>query len=242
MLHPPDASTNHTADVPSPRDCSLIPPRWQRAVRVVVLFSVVAGAVLAAAVHGDDSPTLLDVAASEALKASPQPSTELRWFVVLVGNPVSTAVIMGVITAMALIGRWWRAAAFAIVAPGLSAALAWFLQPWIGRTLRGIFAFPSGHTVTTASVAVVAVVLMLRACSAHRWIRTLLAAAALSVPIAVAIFLVTLDLHYLTDTIGGACMSLAVVLSTALVIDALAAFLDGRSSRGRGAMWVVSAE
>lgn len=200
----------------------LVPPRLRLPAGVVSLLSLVLTVALALVVRGDRAPLAVDLRGAALLDQLPQPSSGFRWAVVLLGNPMLTLVIAAVIGLSGVAAGRPRGAALVAVATVVALGSAWFLQPGIGRTLRGVDAYPSGHTVTTSTIALVLAVLVLGARHpSRRWRRLVLASVIVLVPVIVAVFLVTLDLHYLTDTIGGASLSLAVVLGGALFIDAL---------------------
>jgi membrane-associated phospholipid phosphatase len=183
-----------------------------------VTTAIAAG--LALLVH-DKAQTPVDLAATAVLQAVPLPPRYLMWAVVSVGDPLPTAVLaVGVAVGAAAAGTP-RGALLALLAP-LSAVVAtqWLLQPLVGRTLNDAFAYPSGHTVAVTSVAVAAGVVLVRPLGAIAPpIRDLVLVALVTIPVIVAVFLVALGLHYATDTIGGVCVSVPVVLIWALVID-----------------------
>ena len=104
------------------------------------------------------------------------------------------------------------------------------LKPLINRRFRGLLSFPSGHTTASVALATVVVVAMLGA-SHPDWspvARWLVAAVVAATAISVAIALVGADYHYATDTIGGAALAIAAVMSCALVIDMAADRVDRR--------------
>jgi membrane-associated phospholipid phosphatase len=95
------------------------------------------------------------------------------------------------------------------------------LKPLIDRTLMGAPSFPSGHATGVFTLAAVFAVLLINPPRARlgRGLRTLLAMCGILTAAAVAVALVNLDLHYATDTLGGAAMGTAVVLLAALILD-----------------------
>lgn len=117
-----------------------------------------------------------------------------------------------------------RAALLAVLGPAVAAGIAEFvLKPLINRRLHDYLSFPSGHTTGAVSVAVVIVVVLLGP-SRPAWsttIRRALAALALLGAVGVATALVGSGYHYATDTVGGFCLAVGVVLAVAWMIDAL---------------------
>lgn len=204
------------------RDRPLVAARLRGTTYLLLLLSAATTAGLALIVRGDRTALAADARVAAFLAHLPLPPADVQWAVVLLGDPLPTAVASVLLSIGALIAGRRRGAALALVAPVAAAASAWFLQPSIARTLRDVDAFPSGHTVTTSTLAAISAILLLGAGGpAVRGISVALIAAVLCVPIIVAVFLVRLNLHYASDTIGGATLSLTVVLGVALSIDEL---------------------
>jgi undecaprenyl-diphosphatase len=107
------------------------------------------------------------------------------------------------------------------------------LKPLFGRTNRGALTYPSGHTTAVAVMAVAAVVVLTGPARPALPVlaRRLLAGAALATVPVVGVALVAIHFHYVTDIIGAAALSAAVVLVTALALDAACAWLARRAAR-----------
>jgi undecaprenyl-diphosphatase len=106
------------------------------------------------------------------------------------------------------------------VGPGLTGVATTTLKPIIGRTIDGAFAFPSGHTGGATALGVVAALLVVTVLGTATGASAFLVAAGALVsggPMALA--LVAYRAHYPTDTVGGFCVAVAVVLTSALVIE-----------------------
>jgi undecaprenyl-diphosphatase len=125
------------------------------------------------------------------------------------------------IAAAAIWRRRWDLAAVILVAPALaSITTEWLLKPLVGRTIAVGWCYPSGHMtgITAASVVLFLV-------NRNHLTSTLRQSAgvglAMVVPLAMAVSLVGLGVHYPTDTIGGGCLALATTLLVAALYDAL---------------------
>lgn len=83
-------------------------------------------------------------------------------------------------------------------------------KPLVGRTIRGSLCYPSGHMTGTTAVLAVALLVV------PRRFRTLAVVVDAAIAITVAVVLLLLRWHYLTDELAGA----AVGIGTVLVVDA----------------------
>jgi membrane-associated phospholipid phosphatase len=104
------------------------------------------------------------------------------------------------------------------------------LKPLVHRTYLGVLAYPSGHaTAMFALAAVVTILLLVPAPPGDAWrVRALVPSAACLLGGVVAIAVVGLRWHYLTDTIAGAAVGIATVCGLALALDLLLASWFGR--------------
>jgi membrane-associated phospholipid phosphatase len=137
------------------------------------------------------------------------------------GNTVPvTVAAVALIVALVWLHRP-RAALLAATAVPVSVALIeWLLKPVVDRRYDGTFrSFPSGHAGAVFALAFVAVAVLVRS-GLPAWLRVLVSLVLLAVAAGSAAALVAGHYHYVTDTMGGACVSLAVVLGLALTIDA----------------------
>ena len=147
---------------------------------------------------------------------------------VILGNPLSVAAAAAGLGAVSLALGRRRLAGLAILGPGLTGAVTEMLKPLIGRTIvGGGFIYPSGHTGGATAVGLVAALLLVNVLrSGPRVSAALLAVGALLTGGAMALVVVVGRFHYPTDTVGGFCTAVAVVLGTALLLDSWA---DSRS-------------
>ena len=139
----------------------------------------------------------------------------LVWF----GSPWAVVLTITALAVVAIRWRDWPAAALAVAGPAAAGFVTEVvLKPLVNRTGPGGHNyFPSGHVTAVASFTVVALVLLDR----HLGRRAaLIALPLLSMWVgAVALALVQLHAHYLTDVVGGACVGVAAVLALLLVVD-----------------------
>jgi membrane-associated phospholipid phosphatase len=143
--------------------------------------------------------------------------------VILFGKPATVVVLAGLLGGLALALGHRRLAVLAIVGPGLTGVATTTLKPIVGRTIDGgFFAFPSGHTGGATALGVVAALLLIAVLRTATGTSALLIAAGATVSGgAMALALVADRVHYPTDTLGGFCVAVAVVLTSALVIERL---------------------
>ena len=145
------------------------------------------------------------------------------------GDPRSAFVLAVLLAGLALLAGRRRLALLALAGPGLTGVATTVLKPLFDRTLDGNLAYPSGHTAAFTSLAIVAALLLVNVLRAGPTATVLVVAvAAVGAGSAMAVALTSLDVHYPTDTIGGFCTAVAVVLGCALALDRLAA---GRAAR-----------
>ena len=131
------------------------------------------------------------------------------------------------IAALVCLARGWlRGAALALlavpVASGLNDA---FLKHLFHRTYLGVLTYPSGHATAAAALAMSLTILLLLAprvapsaglAAVLRW--AIPAVAWLAV-VVVAVGVIGLRWHYVTDTIGGTALGTGTVCALALILD-----------------------
>ena len=122
--------------------------------------------------------------------------------------------VLGTAVAVALCRRQWRLAVVALVSPGLAIALTEGFKRLFERHKGAALAYPSGHmTLVVVVMGIVVVVAGYRL-----WAITIAIAASL-----LAIFGLASTYHYLTDTIGAALSTTAVLCVSALAAGRAAA-------------------
>lgn len=186
----------------------------------MVVVAALVFTVLAVRYAGDSMSGRLD-GRLQALVSLWTGDSERTWRdATLIGNPLPVIVLATLLTGICLALRRWRIAILAIVGPGLTGVATTLLKPAIGRTIDGGLAYPSGHTGGATSLGLVTALLVISLVRpGPRAGAALLAAGALVAGTGMAIALVAGDIHYPTDTVGGFCTAVAMVLGSALVIE-----------------------
>jgi membrane-associated phospholipid phosphatase len=197
-----------------------LPAGLHRAALVVVAFSWLVVAALGLRYAGEDEPRWLDkwalIVVHGRFAGAPSPA---RWIIGL-ADPLPLAVIATALAVLCLLAGRRRLAVLALVGPVATGLATVVLKPLIDRTKDGDLAYPSGHTGTATALALVAGLLLVAVLHLHRW-----AAAALVTAVTVAegaamsLAMTLTDYHYLTDTVGGFCTAVSIVLGLALLLD-----------------------
>lgn len=211
-----------------PAPLRLVPRGARRLALAVALAALVGFAVLAARYAGGSDPRWFDDHAADVIRDVTPRGHFLRLLLEL-GGPTAVVTIAVVVALVCLWRRKPRAAALAILGPGVTGLVTTFTKPLIGRTLRGEFAYPSGHTggaTSTALVLAVIAVMVLRP-DPRRALAIVLAVGAAAAA-TFAVLVVAANWHYATDAVGGAFVAVAAVLGSALAIDAVADHLARR--------------
>jgi undecaprenyl-diphosphatase len=137
--------------------------------------------------------------------------------------PTDTDVIgaaIALLAGVALCRRRWDVALLAVATPVACVAITELaLKPLFGRRLYGLFSYPSGHAV--ASIAVYTVAILAFASAASRLRRCFAIVGWIVLVTVVMTGLVGMNCHYPTDTVGGVCVAVGVVLPCAIATDAL---------------------
>jgi undecaprenyl-diphosphatase len=136
------------------------------------------------------------------------------------------AVVAGslLLALLCLLARRPKAAVFALLAaPVAGAVTEYVLKPAVHREQHvNALLFPSGHTTGAFALAMTVVVLLLPT-EGTRLLpavaRLAVAVAALAVASVVAVAVVALGWHYVTDAIGGVVTAVVVVLGLAAFFD-----------------------
>jgi membrane-associated phospholipid phosphatase len=179
-------------------------------------------AVLAVRYASGASPRWLDVRA-ESVVAAVAGDGRLWRLLPSLGNPPQVAVVATVLAAVAHVLRRHRLALLAIIGPGLTGAATTVLKPLVGRILKGDFVYPSGHAGAATALGLVTALLLVNVLQLGRKSAALIiAAGGFIFGGAMSTALVVCGWHYPTDTVGGFCTAVAVVLGSARLIDRVA--------------------
>ena len=162
---------------------------------------------------GDRGPSDVDAAAESAIAGWP------HWVLQALVQPTEPYVLLPV---LALVIAWclrtsrpWDAV-FAALAPAIAvAANTWLLKPVFDRWKGDTLVYPSGHTVS-----MVATLVVLLALTTGRW-RTIIAVVGAVLLAGVAIGMIGLGYHYLTDVAGGTLFAVSAVLAIRALLTGL---------------------
>jgi membrane-associated phospholipid phosphatase len=210
------------ASQPVPRPLLPGPLRWPAAALVAACAAVttILGLMYHGQSHGGWLDGLVDPRVQSALGRFPG----LLHFLADCGHLLPTGLIVAALVLACLAARRWPAAVLAAVAEPIAIVLTdYVLKPLIGRTLSGWLSFPSGHATAMFALAVTSVILLANPGPAARRlpaaVRGLIMAAALLAAATVAIAMVALNAHYITDAIGGTAIGTGIPLACALILD-----------------------
>ena len=139
------------------------------------------------------------------------------------GEPLGVVMTAAVVVAACLVAGRWRLAVVAVVAQGAIWGVIALVKPLVDRTIHGgHLAYPSGHTAGTAAFALVIGLLIVSVLRLQRLAALLVMFSVTAAGGLVAAWAQTvLGAHYATDTLGGLCLTLAVVPPLALLVDHL---------------------
>lgn len=137
-------------------------------------------------------------------------------------NPLSVVLIAAALAWYCHRRGLSRLAVLAVVGPGLTGVLTTGLKVLVGRTIHGPnLSYPSGHTAAAATVALVLALLVVhRGRLAAGPAYLLVSGFAVLLGGAQAVVQVLMSSHYLSDTIGGFAVAVAVTVGAGLAIDA----------------------
>jgi undecaprenyl-diphosphatase len=142
-----------------------------------------------------------------------------RWIIGL-ADPLPLAVIATALAVLCLLAGRRRLAVLALIGPVATGLATVVLKPLIDRTKDGDLAYPSGHTGTATALALVAGLLLVAVLHLHRWAAAaLVSAVTVAAGVVMSVAMTLTDYHYLTDTVGGFCTALSIVLGLALLLD-----------------------
>lgn len=220
---------------------ALVPAAGRRPALIVIALAVLVLAVLAAVVwHG--TTTAFDVWAFRGLDAHVGERTASA--LLDTSSPQIPVFLLVLVALIAATARRWDVVVFAAVSPAVALLVTeGLLKPVVGRrlgpgALEGALsasaptAFPSGHETGVASTALV-LVLLLHVVPLGRRARAAWPAVFSGWVLLAGVGLVRGHWHYLTDVVAAVAVCAAVVLATALVVDAIVRRLSSPGARSR---------
>ena len=197
-------------------------PLIPRRLRVLALLTAaLAWTVLIALgglVSGHRRPGKLDGTLSRGIDGLVGQRSRLAEVLVTPTDTLVVLALLALLVAVGLITHRWEVAILAVIGPGIAVSIVELaLKPLFDRRMYGELSYPSGHMV--AAVSALTVALLVVASTARWWLRLVIAAVWAALVVVLMVGLVAMDYHYPTDTIGGLCLSLGVILPLALVAD-----------------------
>ncbi len=154
------------------------------------------------------------------------------------GEPAGAVTLVVVAVTGCLLLRRLRAVVLAVAGVGAAVGATTLIKHLVGRTIHGDgnLSYPSGHTAFATAFALVVALLVTGRLGLGRTAGTLLVlGAALVAGGAMGWAQVALGAHYPTDVLGGWCTALAVIPTTAWLVDRVADLWVGQMANvGRG--------
>lgn len=188
---------------------------------VIPALAVLAAGVLAveiSRVRGTTLPGATDRAVEEAVVPGVRRDAGVVQALVLLGEPVVAVLLTAALAVVCLVLRRPRIAVLAVVGPAATVAAVTVAKPLVGRLHAGSLAYPSGHAgFVTALVLTLGLLLAARAPARTVLVLLGATAAAAVLSAAMAIALVADRKHYASDSLGGFCVAVVVVMSGAAV-------------------------
>ncbi len=178
--------------------------------------------VLGFAVAGGAAPTAPDRWAQSVVAGWWPSPGDTAYLIDFLGDPRSVAAAAVVLAVgCALLGRR-RLAVVALAAPVFSGLITTLGKPLVQRTIHGEdnMAYPSGHVGAIATLAAVAMLLVVDLVATGRVVRVVVfVAGTVAIASAMAVDQVAIEAHYPLDAVGGLCVAFAVVTGLAIAVD-----------------------
>jgi membrane-associated phospholipid phosphatase len=208
----------------------------RRRAAITVAGCAVVVAVLGAAFAHQGTADAFDRAVDEPVVSWLGPHRTLLDWMQYPGTQVPALVISVAMAVGCLASRRYTGAILALAAVLVATRVDdWLLKPLFHRTYLGALAYPSGHTTSVvAMVTVYAILFLLPARRSARARAPRLAGLAtlLALTVITVLGVIGLRWHYLTDTVGGACVGVGAVCALALALDWAAARLSRERQAG----------
>jgi membrane-associated phospholipid phosphatase len=194
-------------------------PAWTRRTAVAVLgCCAIFVAVVGQVINRLPGTQRLDTVADLAVMRAVSQHQGIMRLVAGLGEKAAVSLLTVVVVLGCLALRRFNGALLAAIAMPVAPALTEFvLKP---ASPDGYGSFPSGHTTATfAAATVVCVLLATPGTRITRVWRLAMALGAQVAGVAVAVAVIGLGMHSLTDAVGGAAVGIGVTLSVALLLD-----------------------
>ena len=186
----------------------------------VIVVAVFVAAALGVRYAGDARPSWLDqIGVTVARQWFPVPRG-LAQLMIGLYDPVPLTVLVVALAGVCLALGRRRLAVLAVAGPVLTGLVTLVVKPLIERTKNGDLSYPSGHMGSAVALALVVALLVVSVVEMRRWMAV---AVVIGVPVlwggVLGLAMTVTSYHYLTDTIGGFCVAVAVVLSAGVLLD-----------------------
>lgn len=220
MFPPADRSGRpdfrHSRTVPP-----LIPTRLRLPAALLALACWVLAALLGVWYAGDHHAGPFDAAVARGVDSVVGEHSMFARVLTGPSHPVVVYPLIALTLGITVFRRWWGRTLLAVAAPGLCVLLTELLfKPLVGRVHEGVYAYPSGHTVSAVATLLVAA-LVIGVDWPRPW-RLALFGLFLLGCVLLAVGLVGMDYHYFTDTVGGFGVALGSTLPLTLLADRFA--------------------
>ncbi|MEU1594112.1 phosphatase PAP2 family protein [Streptomyces sp. NPDC005708] len=200
---------------------AVLPPSVRGWLGRVAALAALVVAMLGVLFADDSEPGTVDVRIGAAVDGVGPPWWYVARAMDFLGEPGEAATLVLTVVTGCLLLRRPRVAVLAVAGVGMSVGTATLLKSLVGRTIHGgHLSYPSGHTAFVTSLALVVALLATGRLGLGRTAGTsLVLAAGLVAGAAMGWAQVALGAHYPTDVLGGCCTALAVIPTTAWLVD-----------------------
>lgn len=184
------------------------PSRWLLGVGAVLVVGVL---LLGARLQSVVGPTRSDRVAQLRLFTVLEAPRSNWQDIVDVGSEIPVLLAVCVLAAWAASKRDWSAVAVALIGPTSALFLTeYVLKPLIDRTSpKGVYSYPSGHATVVAALVTTSLLFVYRYLGPR--LALLWSPYGVGVIAAMALAVVALRWHYVTDAVGGVALGIGVV-------------------------------
>ncbi|GHE97486.1 membrane protein [Amycolatopsis deserti] len=204
-----------------------VPAALRAPLAAIAVAAAAVAVLLGVLVTGDSTGTAVDRSAYTAWQDSvrePSLSFDVSWAIGTAGDPAWAAGLVVLLAALCFAVGRRRLALLAVAGPAATGVITTLVKPVVDRTINGDhLSYPSGHTALLTSLGIVAGLLLTDRFRLGR-ARGLPLVLGLAVLCGAAMSWsqTASRVHYLTDTLGGFCTALALVVAAGWLIDRVA--------------------